>query len=115
MVHLSQAFVALKIRSSCFLLFESNHYLVFFLFCVGVSNTLARLDLIQRRLSDIQIPCLNNGLEITVEKRKQEGSDVRTVNIGVCCNNNSVVAEFCDVEILGNGSSQGNDQGLDLG
>src|SRR6185295_3351923 len=76
---------------------------------------LAALNLKQWRLGDVDVAALNQLGHLAIEESKQQGSDVRTVDVGVGHQDYLVIAEFGSVKIfLANAGSEGGDQRLDL-
>src|SRR5690606_28896359 len=99
---LSKTFVALNVRTLW-------SYPVSFLIGVGVENFFALLDLVKRRLRDIDIAGINQRAEESVEQSEQESSDVRAVDIGIGRDDDFVVAEFLNIESVSDGSAESHD------
>src|SRR5450631_527138 len=76
---------------------------------------LALLDLVQRRLRDVDVPALDQVGHLAVEKRQQQRSDVRAVDISVGHDDDAVIAQLVDVVlVLAEARSQRGDQGDDF-
>src|SRR5690606_31313388 len=61
---------------------------------------LAALDLVQRRLGDVDVPLFDQLRHLTEEERQQQGADMRTVNVGVRHDDDVVVAQLVDIEFI---------------
>src|SRR5690606_38073231 len=76
----------------------------FFLVRIRVGRDLPLLDLIQWRLSDIDVPFFDQRAEVSIKERQKERTDVRAVDVGICGNNDLVIAKFGKIEHIANGS-----------
>jgi hypothetical protein len=61
---------------------------------------LAGLDLVQRRLGDVDVAALDQLGHLAVEEGQQQGADVRAVHVGVGHDDDAVVAQLVDVEVV---------------
>src|SRR5210317_1613327 len=59
---------------------------------------LALANLVKRRLSDIDVAALYQLGHLPVEKRQQERSDMRAVDIGVSHDNDAVITQLVRIE-----------------
>ena len=76
---------------------------------------LAALDLVERRLGDVEVAALDQLAHLAVEEGQQQGPDVGAVHVGVGHDDDAVVAQLGDVEVvLADAGAQGGDQGADL-
>ena len=74
--------------------------LVEFVIVLDVGLALAMLDLVQRWLGNIDVSALNQLRHLPVEKREQQGANMRAIDVGVRHDDDAVVTQLCDVEIL---------------
>ena len=75
----------------------------------------AALDLVERRLGDVEIAPLHQFMHLPEEKGEEQRQDVRAVHVGVGHDDDPVVAELGDIEVvLADTGAQGRDQGPDL-
>ena len=58
------------------------------------------LDLVQRRLRDVDVTALDQHRHLAVEEGQQQRADVRAVDVGVGHDDDAVVAQLVDVEVL---------------
>jgi hypothetical protein len=65
---------------------------------VDVLLTFLALDLVERRLGDVDVAALDEALHLAVEEREQEGADVGAVHVGVGHDDDLVVAGLGGVE-----------------
>ena len=76
---------------------------------------LAALDLVERRLGDVEVTALDQLTHVAVEEGQQQGQDVGAVHVGVGHDDDPAVAQLGDVEVvLADAGAQGRDQGADL-
>ena len=76
---------------------------------------LAALDLVERRLGDVEVAALHDLRHLAEEKGQQQGQDVGAVHVGIGHDDDAVVAELGDIEVvLADAGAQGRDQGADL-
>ena len=61
---------------------------------------LAVLDLVQRRLRDVDVPAFHQHRHLPVEEGQQQGADVGAVDVGVGHDDDAVVAQLGDVEVV---------------
>jgi hypothetical protein len=61
---------------------------------------LAGLDLVQRRLGDVDVAALHQLGHLAVEEGQQQRADVRAVHVGVGHDDDAVVAQLGDVEVV---------------
>src|SRR3990167_8488819 len=98
-------------------IFQSRlgHVFIHGLVVLDVLLLLALLDLVQRRLSDIDVATLDQLRQLTEEEGQQQGTDVRTVDVGVGHDDDVVVAQLVDVVLIAaDTTAQGGDQGADF-
>ncbi len=87
--------------------------------------SLAVLDLVQRRLGDVDVAALDQVRHLAVEEGQQQGADVGAVHVRVGHDDDAVVAQLVGVEIvaaalarfgrgLADAGAQGRDQGDDF-
>jgi uncharacterized membrane protein len=65
-----------------------------------VALVLAVLDLVQRRLRDVDVAALHQHRHLPVEEGQQQRADVRAVHVGVGHDDDAVVAQLVDVEVV---------------
>ena len=76
---------------------------------------LAALDLIERRLGDIEIAALDDLRHLPVEEGQQQRADMGAVDVGVGHDDDLVVAALLDVEFLAaDAGAERRDQRADL-
>ena len=76
----------------------------------------AALDLEQRRLSDEQMPGVDNCAHLSKEEGEQQRSNMGTVDIGVGHDDDFVIARFVRVEFFApDAAANRGDQGADFG
>jgi hypothetical protein len=61
---------------------------------------LAFLDLVQRRLGDIDVAALDQLRQLTEEEGQQQGTDVRTVDVSIGHDDDVVIAQLVDVVLV---------------
>ena len=72
-------------------------------------------DLVERRLGDVEVALLDEGLHLAVEEGHEQGPDVRPVDVGVGHDDDLVVAELLQAEVgLPEVRPQGGDQHPDV-
>ena len=87
-----------------------------FVVVLDVELLLAALDLVERRLGDIDVATLDEQRQLTVEECQQQRADVRTVHVSVRHQDDAVVAQFLDVEFVAtDATAECGDQRADLG
>src|SRR4030042_5800472 len=94
-VHLAQAFVALDVAPFP----EVSHELREFLVAEHVLLGLALLDLVERRLSDVDVPPINHWLHVSEEEGQEQGAYVSAVHIGIGHDAHPVVPGLVHVEL----------------
>ena len=62
---------------------------------------LAGLDLVQRRLRDVDVAALDQLGHLAVEEGEQQRADVGAVHVGIGHDDDAVVAQLGDVEVVG--------------
>jgi len=67
---------------------------------VDVALLLLALDLVERRLGDVDEAALDQLRHLPVEERQQQRADVRAVHVGVGHDDDLVVARLLDVELV---------------
>jgi hypothetical protein len=65
-----------------------------------VTLVLAMLDLVQRRLRDVDVAALDQVGHLAVEEGEQQGADVGAVDVRVGHDNDAVVAQLLGLEVL---------------
>jgi hypothetical protein len=79
---------------------------------------LAVLDLVQRRLRDVDVAALHQFGHLAVEEGQQQGADVRAVHVGVGHDDDAVVAQLVGLKscrpVLADAGAQRGDQRDDL-
>ena len=68
---------------------------------------LAGLDLVQRRLGNVNMAPLHELRHLTVKEGEQQCANVRTVNVGVGHDDDTVVSQFGNVEVVVAGAAAG--------
>ena len=58
------------------------------------------LDLVQRRLGDVDVPALDQFRHLAKEEGQQQGADVRAVHVGVRHDDDAVVAQLFRLELI---------------
>jgi hypothetical protein len=82
---------------------------------LDVHLVLAVLDLVERRLGDVDVAAFDEFGHLAVEEGEQQGADVRAVDVGVGHDDDAVVAQlFGLVVFLADAGAEGGDQGGDL-
>src|SRR6185369_10071252 len=61
---------------------------------------LAALDLVERRLGDVEVPALDQFVHVVVEEGQEQGQDVGSVHVGIGHDDDPAVAQLGDVEII---------------
>ena len=82
---------------------------------LDVALTRALLELVERRLGDVDVAGLDQLLHLAEEQREDERADVGAVDVGVGHQHDLVVAGVLDVELVADASADRGDQRLDLG
>ena len=75
---------------------------------------LALADLIERRLGNINMAMLYQWLHIAVEEGQEQGSDMGTIHIRICHNDNLIVAELGQVKFVADATAKGGNHGTDF-
>ena len=81
---------------------------------VGHPGGLAPGELIQRGHGGVDIAVLDQGAHIAEEEGQQQGADMAAVHIGICHDDDLVVAQLLHVELIPDARPQGGDHGLEL-
>ena len=81
---------------------------------LDVHLLLAALDLVERRLGDVDVAALDEHRQLTVEERQQQRADVGAVDIGIGHQDDAVIAQFVDVELIFDAATERGDEGADL-
>ncbi len=58
------------------------------------------LHLVQRRLSDVDVPTFHQLGHLPIEERQEQGADVCAIHVGIGHDDDAVVAQFVDVEVV---------------
>ena len=93
---------------------QLQHELRFFLVILQVALVAADLDLVQRRLRDIDVAARHQLGHLAIQQRQQQRADVRAVHVRVGHDDQAVVAQLVDIEIGADAGAQGRDQRGDL-
>ncbi|OIQ74854.1 hypothetical protein GALL_434870 [mine drainage metagenome] len=76
---------------------------------------LAVLDLVERRLGDVDVAALDDLGHLAEEEGQQQSADVRAVDVGIGHDDDAVIAQLVDVEVvLANAGSHRRDEGEDF-
>ena len=81
---------------------------------LDVALLAALLELVERRLGDVDVAGLDQLLHLAVQQRQHERADVRAVDVGVRHQDHLVVARVLDVELVAHAGADRGDQRLDL-
>ncbi len=84
------------------------------LLVVGVELFFAAGDAEQRRLRDIDVARVDQLLHFLVEEREEQRADMGAVHVGVCHDDDLVVARFGDFEVLGHARADRRDDRTDF-
>ena len=94
---------------------DAHHVARFFDVVLEVALVAAGLDLVQRRLRDVDVAALDQLRHLAVEQGQQQGADVGAVDVRVGHDDDAVVAQLVDVEFVrADRGAEGRDQGRDL-
>ena len=74
----------------------------------------AVLDLVERRLGDVDVAGLDELRHLAEQQRQHERPDVRAVHVGVGHDDDLVVARVLDVELVAHAGAERGDERLDL-
>ena len=75
----------------------------------------AALDLVERRLGDVEVAPLDELRHLAEEEGEQQGEDMGAVHVGIGHDDDPVVAELGNIEVvLADAGPHGGDQGADL-
>src|SRR5688572_28954974 len=89
-----------------------------FLLAVGVDVLVAvlaaPLDLVQRRLGEVDVAGLDQRAHEAEQQREQQSADVLAVDVGVRHQDDLVIAELRQVELVVDAGAEGSDHRLDL-
>ena len=75
----------------------------------------ALLDLVERRLSDVDEAGVNQRLHLAEQQSQDQGADVGAVNVGVGHQNNLVITGVFEVKLARDAGSNCGDQSLNFG
>ena len=81
---------------------------------LDVDVLLARLDLVERRLGDVDVALVDQLRHLAVQEGQHQRADVRAVHVGVRHHDHLVVARVRDLELLADPGADRRDQRLDL-
>ena len=103
-------------RQSCIVTTAADEVILHFPLIFNVENGVAFFNLVQRRLSNINISALNQLRHLAIEKRQQQSTNMASVDIGIGHDDNFMIAAFVGIEIVTSdtGAKRGND-GSDFG
>src|SRR6266568_9191278 len=68
----------------------------------------------ERRLRNVEMPAGDQRLHVAEEESQQQGAYVSAVNVGVAHDNDSPVAQFCQVELIADANAGGGNNVFDL-
>src|SRR5262249_35266957 len=71
-----------------------------------ILDLLLSRDLIERRLGDVNSAGLDQLLHVAEEKRQKQSPDMRSVDVGICHNDDLAVAALFEIEILPKAAAQ---------
>src|SRR5690606_3684357 len=78
---------------------QLQHELRFLGIVLEVTLFTADLDLVQRRLRNVDVAALDQLRHLTIEQRQQQRADVRTVHVRVSHDDDAVIAQLVDIEV----------------
>lgn len=109
--HLAQALIALDLNLLVLKLGQGR-----LLLRVGIDPLveLARLNPVERRLGDKQMPVIDELGHVAEEEGEQQGADVGAVDVGVRHQDNAVVAQLGGVELVVDARPQRGDDSPDF-
>ena len=81
---------------------------------LDVALLAALLDLVERRLGDVDVAGVDQLVHLAEQQRQDERADVRAVDVGVGHEDHLVVAGPLDVELVAHAGADRGDQRLDL-
>src|SRR5690606_24446766 len=93
---------------------QLQHELGFLGVVLQVAFFAADLDLVERRLGDVDVAACDQRRHLAVEQGQQQGPDVGAVDVRVGHDDDAVVAQLVDVEVGPDAGAQGGDQRGDL-
>ena len=98
---------------------ELEHVLVEFVVVLQVALVLAVLDLVERRLGDVDVTALDQLRHLAVEEGQQQRPDVAAVDVRIGHDDDAVVAQLLDLEVVAahagaDAGAEHGDQGGDL-
>ncbi len=67
---------------------------------LDVDLLLAALDLVERRLRDVDVAALDQLGHLAVEERQQQRADMRAVDVGIRHDDDAVIAQLVGVEVI---------------
>src|SRR2546422_6479401 len=110
-VHFSQALVTLNCEPLL-----SDSLQEFLLFPLGVCEVrlLALANLVQRRLSNVDIARVNHWLHVPKEEREKQGGDMLPVYVTIRESDHFVISDFREIEFLADTPSDCRDQRADF-
>src|SRR5438445_2035620 len=109
-IHLTETLVARDLRFPIHL----RQFAVLLLVGVGVRDLFATGDLVERRLGDVEVFPGNYLGHVPEEKRKQQGTDVRTIDVSVGHDQDVVISQLSNIEFLADARAECRDQVTDL-
>ena len=109
-VHLAQALEAADLDVGP----HPLHLLVALGVAVDPSHLLALFDLVERRLSHVDVLALDELGEIAEEEGEQQRADVAAVDVGVSHGHDAVIANLLDVEVVAHACPHRGDEVADL-
>ncbi len=110
-VHFTETFVALDGDADLRHCFAN---LVLFFLAVGILFVLAVLELVERRLRDIDVARFDHGFHVSEEEGEDQGADVGAVDVGVGHDDDLVVAQAADIEFVADAAAEGGDDRPDF-
>ncbi len=96
----------IKVRSRNTLVYEERiqFFIVFDVFCF-----LTVFNFVERRLSNKYMPSFDQFRHLAVEKRQQQGTNVRTVHVGIRHDNDTVITQLVQIKFVSDTRAQGGD------
>ena len=109
-IHFTQTLVTLDVRflsRGCAELFE---LIIAFIIGIGIADFFTGLDLVKRRLRDINMAFRDQFRHIAEEEGQQQRADVAAVNVRIGHDDDAVIAQVFHVEVFIDTGADGGDQ-----
>ncbi len=110
-IHLSKTLIALDID---FPFSQTRHDLIPLFVAVSIPHDFVLLDLVKRRLSDIDISRLDDLPHEAIEEGQQQGADMSAVHVSIGHDDDFMIASLRDVKILPDSRAKSRDDRTDL-